>query len=44
MSRLKKIAAALFMLASFCLVGQMDYEDEVAREAYCLEVTQRVCQ
>lgn len=49
MSKLKKIAIALFMLAAFGLVGQMDYEDAVAREAYCLEmvgagfITERVC-
>lgn len=41
MQRAKRIAAVLFMLAAFGLVGQMDYEDAVAQHAHCLDMVEQ---
>ena len=40
MSKAKKLIAGLFMLAAFGLVGQMDYEDEVAQHEHCLAMVE----
>jgi hypothetical protein len=38
MNKIKRAAAGLLILAAFGLVGQMDYEDEVAQHAHCLDM------
>ena len=40
MSKAKKLAAGLFILAAFGLVGQMDYGDAVAQHAHCLAMVE----
>ncbi|UGC98048.1 hypothetical protein [Oceanospirillum phage vB_OsaM_PD0307] len=41
MNKIKRAAAGLLILAAFGLVGQMDYEDEVAQHAHCLDMVER---
>lgn len=41
MSKVKKLIAGLLVLAAFGLVGQMDYEDELAQHAHCLDMVEQ---
>lgn len=41
MRRAKKVAALVAALLVFGLVGQMDYEDELAQHAHCLDMVEQ---
>lgn len=41
MQKAKRIAAGLLLLALFGIVGRMDYEDELAQHAHCLDMVEQ---
>lgn len=41
LEKIKAIAAALIILALLVIVGEMDYEDELAQRAHCLNMVER---
>jgi hypothetical protein len=38
LKKIKAVPAVLFLLALLGITGQMDYEDEVAQHAHCLDM------
>ena len=40
LSKIKGAAVALVILGLFGIVGQMDYEDELAQHAHCLDMVE----
>lgn len=41
LKKIKAAAAGLLLLALFGIVGQMDYEDELAQHAHCLDMVEQ---
>jgi hypothetical protein len=41
LQKIKAIAAVLIILALLAIVGEMDYEDELAQRANCLNMVER---
>lgn len=41
LSKIKGAAVALVILGLFGIAGQMDYEDELAQHAHCLDMVER---
>lgn len=40
-TKAKRAAAGLLLLVLFGIVGQMDYEDELAQHAHCLDMVEQ---